>query len=142
MLILASLNAKADICDSHKETEFEILNKLGEFTDYAVGYAGEMPDHVIAFGCLMRENNNEELLLDLLSRANTPGQLYAMIGLREINSQIFNRESIKFKNDDRLIENIEGCFAGDYKVSEIFSKISKGQYETSYIPIIWEWQPN
>ncbi|MDG9667768.1 hypothetical protein ONV78_08500 [Hahella sp. CR1] len=109
------------------ENDYEVLKNAEEFTSARTGYAGDVPDHVNAYGCLLSRADAQEQLIRLQTEGSKPAQLYAMIALHDLLPGYYQQKAEQYVTDTASVKTMEEHIAGDATVAELFKQIESGE---------------
>jgi hypothetical protein len=98
---------------------FKVLLSANRFEDTHIGYAGELSKYVEAYRILLKEGTRVDALKELLEKASTVGQLYALVGLYEADNAYFHSIISKYKSSNTEVKTISGCIGSTRTVGEI-----------------------
>lgn len=87
----------------------EILMKAERFTTDAIGYAGVMPDEVIALRRLFQESYAAEALAYVERNASMAGRLFALVGLYRADRPRFDTLLESYRKSQATVEFMTGC---------------------------------
>lgn len=93
------------------------------FEDVRVGYAGQLSTNVRALRVLYASPEAKTLLVKLGQEGSTVGQLYAAIGLHDLDkaaaAQV--RQVLRGKSEQHVLSQM-GCLGGGFKVGELLER--------------------
>lgn len=127
-LVLFTLFCQASLaetveCEKYKENNYVILRNVKLFTDSAVGFAGEKPEHYVVFECLLHSENGVFIFEELLSSNNTPAKLYGLLGLYFKAPEKYQNAKVKYQSNNTLVNTMYGCVGSREKFSKIILDI-------------------
>jgi hypothetical protein len=77
---------------------------------------------------VMHESSATAILLDLLAHASVPGQLYALLGLRECSYAGIEELLQQYRERTEEVTTQTGCLRGSQPVRNIVAQIADGTY--------------
>jgi len=98
---------------------FRVLLTANRFEDTYIGYGGELSKYVAAYRVLLAEQMRTEAFRELLQRASTAGQLYALAGLYDADNVYFQSVAAKYKDSASEVDTMSGCIIAKRTVGEI-----------------------
>jgi hypothetical protein len=111
---------------SQREASTAALDRLKGatvFEDVKVGEGGELSANVQALRTLRRSPQPREALLRLLEQGGAVGQLYATIGLYDLDKAAFARGVARLREQrDLQVQILFGCRGGQVTIAELLDK--------------------
>jgi len=120
------------VCITHKKNGYSALKDLSSFTSSRTGIMSSKPLHIEAFQCLVQDEDGVALLNDLRQYSTKATQLYAMIGLKKLAPDIYEKNKKHYIRDKTEIQSIEGCIINSESISMIFINIDRGAWSNFY----------
>jgi hypothetical protein len=108
-----------------------ILRKAGSFAMGGVGVAGTMSEGERALREILKQPDTVARLASLLPEASTPGQLYALLGLRARDREAYQRALAKYGQREVSVQTMRGCSLQQESFRSLAKEIDHGDYDSS-----------
>lgn len=97
------------------------------FAESGVGYAGEIPDEIYAFGRLIKKENALDYFYKLESEADNEGKLYALCGIYYLDYNNYYYLMEKYGSSEETVSYMAGCiWMEDYPINELIKRDDNG----------------
>ena len=106
----------------------EELRHAPDFAAAAVGYAGVVPNTVVAWLILDRSPHADSLFRNLLRTSALPGQLYALAGLRRTSPGFFREAARQLAMARAHVNTFRGCIGGGAPIGVIIAELERGEW--------------
>jgi hypothetical protein len=103
-----------------------VLLNTNEFASFAVGVAGTTSTQALAWRVIMQSPAADSVFKGLLAVASRPGQLYALAGLRLIDSAAYARGAAYQRSLGGEVSTLFGCIGGRQSVAAILDGMDRG----------------
>jgi hypothetical protein len=110
-----------------------LLRTATIFSSAAVGFAGVVPDNVVAWRTVLSQPMAHTLFLDLLHTATPAGQAYALAGLRAISPASFHLWAQPFFNSEMVISTMVGCIISPMTTGAIVDQLQRGMWIGDFV---------
>ena len=88
-----------------------------------IGYAGVITDEETAFNALCKAPDAAEQFRRLLREATIEGQMYALLGLRQVGASDYKTQADRYRRSTRKVNTGSGCEIGPDKVSYVVNEL-------------------
>lgn len=95
----------------------------------AVGFHGEMSTGDTALRVVLHQKNAPTLLRGLLRTATPAGQLYALVGMRQLSVSEFARRAAPFGRRKTVVLTYTGYMSDKEPMSAVVARIKTGSYD-------------
>lgn len=95
-----------------------------------VGFAGQTSPGEKALRVLLKEKDATTAFQTLLKEANSAGQLYALLGMKQTDPKLFAQVVVPYRKKMDKVKTMAGCIADELTVSNIITNIEQGRYRT------------
>ncbi|MFO1482999.1 MAG: hypothetical protein U1F71_06480 [Verrucomicrobiaceae bacterium] len=99
------------------------------FSIGGVGYAGKPSVEETAFRKLLKQQGQVTKFQKLLTEATPAGQIYALLGLKLLDSRAFDAALPYYKQSKTEIPRMSGCFMFKTTAADIVRQIQNGEVE-------------
>jgi hypothetical protein len=106
---------------------YATLLEAGVYATGGIGFAGTLPDEVLAFRELLPLPNASALYARLVDEASLPGQMYGLSGLYLTDRGAFALAAARYRNDPRPVATAMGCSWSETPASEVVQAIAGGE---------------
>jgi hypothetical protein len=110
--------------DAYKE-----LLKIEYFAFGGVGYAGKTSDGENAFRMILSSHKAKKYFELALAKNNMPAKLYALCGIRELDTTLFLQKVKDFHDTTIQVRTMRGCLQGKERFTDIIREIQTGFYD-------------
>lgn len=107
---------------------FQKLAKASFFSMGGVGFAGVISKEQLALEELLKTDDAESQLKELLQKAKMEGKVYALLGLYIKNKQLYDEKVQPFRKMDVKITVQQGCIVSEAELTKVIVDIEKGSY--------------
>jgi hypothetical protein len=121
--LIAAETAKA------KDDPVDLIRKANLFGIGPVGYAGTISAPERALDQIVKQENSRQVLMQLFGEATLEGQMYALVGLKQVDKSEFESRVKGFKGNSAELRTITGCIVSSHPASEITRAIAAGRYD-------------
>ena len=94
-----------------------------------VGFAGETSAGESAFKVLLSSKQSKKYFELILRKGNVPAKLYALCGLREVDSTEFIKNASQFRDSTVTVATMRGCIGDEERFVDILQEIKTGFYD-------------
>jgi hypothetical protein len=116
LLLLASVVA-ADTAKNYR-----VLKSAHIFAIGGIRREGAITEEESAFNALCRERDAAQRFRRLLHEASIEGQMYALLGLRQLHAPDYKAQVERYRRSTRMVNTGAGCEIGPDKVSYIVNE--------------------
>jgi hypothetical protein len=106
----------------------ELLN-IEYFAFGGVGYAGNTSDGESAFRIILSSHKAKKYFELTLTKNNMPAKLYALCGIRELDTTLFLQKAKYFSDTTIQVSTMRGCLRGKERFTDIIREIRTGFYD-------------
>jgi hypothetical protein len=106
------------------------LMKAQFFAIGPIGSAARISTGERALLRILREPAATAMLLELLSRASLPGQLYVLLGLRHLGYEGVEHLFKKYREQTDEVPTQTGCLRGSHPFCSVVARIQDGTYSS------------
>lgn len=99
--------------------QIQILNQAQRIESPKVGASGSRSKIFYAYQTLLAAPEAELIFKHLLSENNKVTKVYAMKGLQNINSPVFNEIESYFSNSQQSVHQVLGCLGSEKRISDL-----------------------
>ena len=117
MLLVCALSVGAA-----ESKNYRLLKSARIFAIGGIGRAGIVTDEETAFNALCKEPNAAQQFRSLLREATIEGQMYALLGLRQLHAPDYKAQLERYRRSTRKVNTGSGCEIGPDKVSYIVNE--------------------
>ena len=128
LLLLACVPGCAVQLDAKGEAAYTTLKSVPMFATGGIGFAGTKSDGEKALRILLKQKQAEDALQSLLKEANPAGQMYALVGLKSLHSDAFEKAVAPFLTEKTKIKTMYGCMRDEETVAKVAADIRKGNH--------------
>jgi len=122
-------------CLQHQNLGYRVLYASESFKGHKLGPEGKItPPEVLALRCMTQEPNAVAWLRDLARSGTMPGQLYALVGLRVLDSTEFERRIRRYTSNTDTVTTHAGDIVISHPVAVIAAGIQSGEYVRELLP--------
>ncbi len=121
----SSLNRKL----KDPQSAYKAILKIDYFALGGVGFAGQTSEGENAFKILLSSKHATKYFELVLSKKNIPAKLYALCGLREIDSTLFLQKLSMFTDTTLQVATMRGCISDEERFTDIVLEIKTGLYD-------------
>ena len=116
LLLLASVVA-ADTAKNYR-----VLKSARIFAIGGIRHEGAITEEETAFNALCKEPDAAQQFRRLLHEASIEGQMYALLGLRQLHTPDYKAQVERYRRSTRMVNTGSGCEIGPDKVSYIVNE--------------------
>lgn len=98
---------------------YDLLLNADTFSHGSVGYGGQTPDEIYAWGKLLICKNAKDIFIQLEREATIEGKMYALCGLYYLDYENYNTYISKYINSSANIYTLDGCIGIEKSVNEL-----------------------
>jgi hypothetical protein len=110
--------------DAYKE-----LLKIEYFAFGGVGYAGQMSDGESAFRMILSSPKAKKYFELVLTKNNIPAKLYALCGLRELDTTLFLQKVKDYSDTTVQVSTMRGCIGDEERFIDIVQEVRTSYYD-------------
>src|SRR4029078_4342051 len=111
LLLLLTLSVSAMQSDKNHQ----VVKSARIFAIGGIGYAGVITDEETAFNALCKAPDAAEQFRRLLREATIEGQIYALLGLRQVGAPDYKTQDDRYRRSTRKVNTGSGCEIGPEK---------------------------
>ena len=111
LLLILTLSVSAT-----QNKNYQVVKSARIFAIGGIGYAGVITDEETAFDALCKAPGAAEQFRRLLREATIEGQMYALLGLRQLHAPDYKAEADRYRKSTRQVNTGSGCEIGPEKV--------------------------
>ncbi len=112
------------------EADF-ILRKVNSFAVGGVGVAGTMSEGERALREVLKQSDAVARLQKLLPEASPATQLYALLGLRACDRDVYQGALARYGRRDATVQTMSGCILQEKSFRDLVKQIDHGDYDTA-----------
>ena len=101
---------------------YQVVKSARIFAIGGIGYAGVITDEETAFDALCKAPDAAEQFRRLLREATIEGQMYALLGLRQVGAPDYKTQADRYRKSTRKVNTGSGCEIGPDKVSYVVNE--------------------
>jgi hypothetical protein len=101
---------------------YQVVKSARIFAIGGIGYAGVITDEETAFNALCKAPDAAEQFRRLLREATIEGQMYALLGLRQVGAPDYKAQADRYRKSTRKVNTGSGCEVGPDKVSYVVNQ--------------------
>lgn len=116
----------SDISTQHKPA-YETLKSASFFATDRVDIRGDILETVIALDTLLQQKNATATFSALLKEVTPTGQLYALLGLKIIDENLFAKEAAPYLTSKEWARQVQGCRSVERTVGTLARRIQEGE---------------
>lgn len=120
----------------HAQTEsearpsaYDVLKTAHWFTVGGVGIAGTHSSEELAFREFLKQPEPVARCKTLLEEATPAGQMYALLGLRQLDPRAFQAALPRYKESKANVSTASGCIVMDLPAANLARNIEARQYK-------------
>jgi len=117
LLLLCALSLNAA-----ESKNYRVLKSARIFAIGSIRREGAITEEETAFNALCKEPAAAEQFRRLLSEATIEGQMYALLGLRQLHAPDYKAQLALYRGSTRMVNTGSGCEIGPDKVSYIVNE--------------------
>ena len=117
LLLILTLSVSAT-----QNKNYQVVKSARIFAIGGIGYAGVITDEETAFDALCKAPDAAEQFRRLLREATIEGQMYALLGLRQLHAPDYKAEADRYRKSTRQVNTGSGCEIGPEKVSYVINE--------------------
>jgi hypothetical protein len=118
LLLILTLSVSA----AQNGKNYQVVKSARIFAIGGLGYAGVITDEETAFDALCKAPDAAEQFRRLLSEATIEGQMYALLGLRQVGAPDYKTQADHYRKSTRKVNTGSGCEIGPDKVSYVVNE--------------------
>ena len=103
---------------------YQVVKSARIFAIGGIGYAGVITDEETAFNALCKAPDAAEQFRRLLREATIEGQMYALLGLRQVGAPDYKVQADRYRKSTGKVNTGSGCEVGPDKVSYVVNQWS------------------
>lgn len=124
-----SIKLKGDNKLTKPQNAYTELLTIEYFAFGGVGFAGQISDGESAFRIILSSPKAKKYFELVLSKSSMPAKLYALCGLRELDTTLF-LQKVKYYSDTTVrVSTMRGCIRDDERFIDIVQEIRTGFYD-------------
>jgi hypothetical protein len=101
---------------------YQVVKSARIFAIGGIGYAGVITDEETAFNALCKAPDAAEQFRRLLREATIEGQMYALLGLRQVGAPDYKVQADRYRKSTGKVNTGSGCEVGPDKVSYVINQ--------------------
>jgi len=101
---------------------YQVVKSARIFAIGGIGYAGVITDEETAFDALCKAPDAAEQFRRLLREATIEGQMYALLGLRQVGAPDYKVQADRYRKSTGKVNTGSGCEVGPDKVSYVVNQ--------------------
>ena len=101
---------------------YQVVKSARIFAIGGIGYAGVITDEETAFNALCKAPDAAEQFRRLLREATIEGQMYALLGLRQVGAPDYKTQADRYRKSTGKVNTGSGCEVGPDKVSYVVNQ--------------------
>jgi hypothetical protein len=101
---------------------YQVVKSARIFAIGGIGYAGVITDEETAFNALCKAPDAAEQFRRLLREATIEGQMYALLGLRQVGAPDYKVQADRYRKSTGKVNTGSGCEVGPDKVSYVVNQ--------------------
>jgi hypothetical protein len=117
--LLLTLNLIASAAESQN---YHVVKSTRIFAMGGIRHEGAITAEETAFNALCKERDAAQQFRRLLSEASIEGQMYALLGLRQLHAPDYKAQVDRYRKSTRQVNTGSGCEIGPEKVSYIVNE--------------------
>jgi len=117
LLLILTLSVSAT-----QNKNYQVVKSARIFAIGGIGYAGRITDEETAFDGLCKAPDVAEQFRRLLREATIEGQMYALLGLRQVGAPDYKTQADRYRKSTRKVKTGSGCEIGPNKVSYVVNE--------------------
>jgi hypothetical protein len=118
LLLILTLSVSA----TQSGKNYQVVKSARIFAIGGIGYAGMITDEETAFNALCKAPDAAEQFRRLLHEATIEGQMYALLGLRQVSAPDYKTQADRYRKSTRKVNTGSGCEIGPDKVSYVVNE--------------------
>jgi hypothetical protein len=118
LLLIVTLSVSA----TEDSKNYQVVKSARIFAIGGIGYAGVITDEETAFNALCKAPDAPEQFRRLLREATIEGQMYALLGLRQVGALDYKAQADRYRRRTRKVNTGSGCEIGRDKVSYVVNE--------------------
>ena len=118
LLLLLTFSVRAMQSDKN----YQVVKSARIFAIGGIGYAGVITDEETAFNALCKAPDAAEQFRRLLREATIEGQMYALLGLRQVGAPDYKVQADRYRKSTGKVNTGSGCEVGPDKVSYVVNQ--------------------
>lgn len=107
------------------------LRKATSFAMGGVGVAGTMSQGERALREVLKKADAVVRLESMLPQASPAGQLYALLGLRAHDRNVYKQALLKYGESEATVQTMRGCLLRSESFAALINQIDHGDYDES-----------
>jgi hypothetical protein len=124
-----STKLKEDRKLTNAQDAYKELLKIEYFAFGGVGFAGQTSDGESAFRMILSSPKAKKYFEQVLDKRNVPAKLYALCGLRELDTTLFLQKVKGYSDTTVQVSTMRGCIQDEERVIDIIKEIQAGYYD-------------
>jgi hypothetical protein len=117
LLVFCALSLNAAESKSYR-----VLKSARIFAIGGIHHEGAITEEETAFNALCKEPDAAQQFRRLLHEATLEGQMYALLGLRQLHAADYEAQLARYRSSARMVNTGSGCEIGPDKVSYIVNE--------------------
>ena len=101
---------------------YQVVKSARIFAIGGIWYAGVITDEETAFNALCKAPDAAEQFRRLLREATIEGQMYALLGLRQVGAPDYKVQADRYRKSTGKVNTGSGCEVGPDKVSYVVNQ--------------------
>jgi hypothetical protein len=107
------------------------LRKVTTFAVGGVGVAGTMSEGERALRELLKQSDAAARLQRVLPEATPAAQLYALLGLRACDREVYQGALARYRRRDATVQTMSGCILQEKSFRALVKQIDDGEYDSA-----------
>jgi hypothetical protein len=121
-VIISLLVVLALVASAAASENYSVFKSARIFAIGGIRREGAITPKETAFDALCKESNAAEQFRKLLSEATIEGQMYALLGLRQLHAADYKAQLDRYRGSTRMVNTGSGCEIGPDKVSYVVNE--------------------
>jgi hypothetical protein len=120
--LIALLLAIALIASAAESPNYRVVKSARIFATGGIRREGAITAEEAAFNALCKEPDAAKQFHRLLNEASIEGQMYALLGLRQLHAPDYKAQADRYRKSMRQVNTGSGCEIGPEKVSYVVNE--------------------
>lgn len=120
--LIALLLAMALTASAADSKNYGVLKSARIFAIGGIRREGAITAEETAFNALCKEQDASQQFRRLLLEASIEGQMYALLGLRQLHAPDYKVQADRYRKSTRQVNTGSGCEIGEEKVSYVVNE--------------------
>jgi hypothetical protein len=117
LLLVVALTASAE-----ESQNYRVLKSARIFAIGGIRHEGAITAEETAFDALCKERDAAQQFRSLLRAATIEGQMYALLGLRQLHAPDYKAQAERYRRSTRQVNTGSGCEIGPENVSFVVNE--------------------